>query len=433
VALLLSYGGNAFLYQFFYWLAPGWNLFRGQERAAYLVVLGLAALVGYGLWSIEVMPPRLRRWAATAFAALAIGGTYVFGLLWQLGGRTAIGETQFLLIAAATVALASTFAVLLRTPGWSERRSLWLAILLGANLFAANMGTNLSEFGPARKTVVAPEVQAVQAAAAGAGTGAAGLPGRVYNEFRTYEDYGMRAGVEDVWGASPLRLASYAQLFEEFPLDRMWRLLGVQHVLTWRRELFGPSEILGEFPQATDTTYLHRLPGAHPRAWFVGQVRSADDAAARELLVDHAFDLDAAAIVADGGIPSDVQVRVTEDAAFAATVRLAPRGPADFTVEVQDSPGALLVVAENWMPGWRVQNVTCTGGCVETAPLGLPAFVPQRTNLTLVGVPIPPGSYRFELVYQPLSVRWGLGISGGALLILAALGLWRALKRKARA
>jgi hypothetical protein len=63
----------------------------------------------------------------------------------------------------------------------------------------------------------------------------------------------------------------------------------------------------------------------------------------------------------------------------------------------------------------------------------LPAFVPQRTNLTLVGVPVPPGSYRFELVYQPLSVRWGLGISGGALLILAALGLWRALKRKARA
>ena len=100
---------------------------------------------------------------------------------------------------------------------------------------------------------------------------ASGLPGRVYNEFRAYEDYGMRAGVEDAWGSSPLRLGRYAALFADFPLDRMWRLLGVEHVLTWRKELFGPTELLGEFPQATDTTYLHRLAALQPRAWLVGE------------------------------------------------------------------------------------------------------------------------------------------------------------------
>ena len=81
-------------------LLPGWNLFRGQERAAYLVALGLSVLAGYGALAIQVMPQRSRSWWATAFAALAIGATYLFGLLWQLPGRTAISQGQFLAVAA---------------------------------------------------------------------------------------------------------------------------------------------------------------------------------------------------------------------------------------------------------------------------------------------------------------------------------------------
>jgi hypothetical protein len=431
VALLLAYGSNGFLYQVFYWLAPGWNLFRGQERAAYLVALGLSVLAGYGMWAIEAMPQRLRAFVVTVFGAAAIGGTYLFGLLWQLPGRTAIGETQFLLTAALTVALVSTFAVLLRMRGWSTRRSAWLAGLAVANLFIVNMGTNVSEFGPARKTMLSPEVAAVQSAVQSEVQSA--LPGRVYNEFRAYEDYGMRAGVEDVWGASPLRLARYAQLFEEFPLDRMWQLLGVEHVLTWRKELFGPSEILGEFPQATDTTYLHRLPGPHPRAWLVAQVRAADDAETLARLRDHGFDLQTHAIVESTALPADVQVRADGETSSAAgneagsepAVQMVRRGPADLRIEVQNSPGTLLVVAENWMPGWEVLDAVCTGECPPVKdPLGLPALRPLRTNLTLVGVPVPPGSWRFDLVYQPASVRWGLWMSGGTLLLLAAAVLW---------
>jgi hypothetical protein len=442
VALLLAYGGNGFLYPLFYAFAPGWNLFRGQERAAFLVVVGLSVLAGYGALALGVMPLRLRAWWATAFAALMVGATYLFGLLWQLPGRTAIGEGSYLLLAAMTVTLASVFAVLLRQGGWSTRRTLWLLGLTAANLFVVNMGTNLSEFGPARKTLLAPEVQAVQAAVAGAPVGDVGLPGRVYNEFRTYEDYGMRVGVEDVWGASPLRLAHYAALFEEFPLDRMWELLGVAHVLTWRKELFGPSELLGEFPQAADTTYLHRLPAPHPRAWLVRDMRFATDEEARALLSDHQFDITQTALIAAPMEGSAGQLgpdgpRSTAPGGGGA-VQVARRSPASFAVTVQDSPGALLVVAENWMPGWRVENVTCTGGCA-TAPLpepalGLPAFAPQRTNLALLGIPVPPGSYRFDLVYAPDSVRLGLWLSGATLLSLLVLIIGRLLwRRKAHA
>ena len=38
--------------------------------------------------------------------------------------------------------------------------------------------------------------------------------------------------------------ARYAALFDNFPLDRMWRLLGVETVLTWRQGIFVPSDLL---------------------------------------------------------------------------------------------------------------------------------------------------------------------------------------------
>ncbi|MCB0152846.1 MAG: hypothetical protein KDE01_34975, partial [Caldilineaceae bacterium] len=323
VALLLSYGGNGFLYPLFYRLAPGFNLFRGQERAAYLVALGLSVLAGYGVLAIHLLPPRLRAWLATLFAGLVVGAVYLFGMLWQLPGRSAIGQWHYLLIATITITLAATFAVMLRWPGWSVRRTWLLGALIFANLLWANGATNVADFGPARKVIMPPEVDALQSAVAETTGANVGLAGRAYNEFRAYEDYGMRAGVEDVWGSSPLRLARYARLFDEFPLDRLWQLTGVDHVLTWRRELFVPSTLLAEFPQATDTTYLHRLSTPNPRAWVVGSIVSAPDDAAATLLADHTVDLRSTAVLPADifKAPGDPATATRVDAAASLTLR----------------------------------------------------------------------------------------------------------------
>jgi hypothetical protein len=377
----------------------------------------LSVLAGYGMLAVTTLSVRARGWWATTFAAAAIAGTYAFGLLWQLPGRTAIGQTHFLLVAALTTVLASAFALLLRAEVWSRRRTLWLAGLAVANLFVANFATNLGDFSPARKTVLAPEVASVQTAVQESEQGNAAA-GRVYNEFRAYEDYGMRIGVEDVWGASPLRLARYAVLFDEFPLDRMWQLLGVEHVLTWRKELFGPSTLLAEFPQATDTTYLHRLPDPQPRAWLVNEVRQVSDAEARQLLADHQFDLNAVALLPENAPAGPVANTVAASSAFA--VQLEQIAPAHLRITLTDAPGGLLVVSENWMPGWRVQNAD-----------GAPALSqPVRANLTLLGVAAPPGSYTFDLVYQPDSIRLGLWISGATLLLLLGTTGWRLLRKR---
>jgi hypothetical protein len=158
-------------------------------------------------------------------------------------------------------------------------------------------------------------------------------------------------------------------------------------------------------------------------------VQQASDEEMLQLLADHQFDLDAVALLPTAQSTEGLQLN-GEPLPPSAGIQLQTAAPGHLRVSVQDSPGALAVIAENWMPGWRVQNVTCTAACTDVAPLGLPAFVPQRANLTLLGVPIPSGSYQFDLVYQPDSIRYGLWISGLTLALLGALALWRLLAHK---
>lgn len=430
IALLLSYGDNGFLYPFAYRYAPGWNLFRGQERAAFLVTLSLAVLIGAGVAALPRLGYGARRGLGLLYAMLVAGGVYFFGLFWQLMGHSAISDNRYLLLAGLTIGLALAVVVLLLLPGWSRRRTLGVIGLLVVNLFWANLTTNLDPFGPARKSILAPEMEALGQAVATDGAGDEGLVGRIYNEFRLYEDYGMRQGLEDVWGSSPLRLARYAALFDSFPLDRMWRLTGVSHVVTWRRELFEPSTLLGEFPQSTDTTYIHRLTEANPRAWLVHQIQPASDEQAVALLADHTFDLEKIAL-----LPTDALASAVTLPSGTGQVQLAQIAAGHLQVTVDSSAGGLLILSENWMPGWQVRNVAC--GATRDAcqvdsvnALGLSPFTVQRVDLTLIGVPVPAGVVTFELVYWPLSVQLGLWLSGGTLLVVGLLGGWHGWMRR---
>lgn len=422
VGLLASYGGNAFLYPLLYRVAPGWDMFRGQERAAYLVAFALSVLAGYGLALAPAAPASLRRRYALIYGAVVTASVYSFGLIWQLPGRTAIGQWRYLGIAAGTLLLAMALALVLWTAGWNLRREWLLCGVAILNLWLANLATNLVHRTPAQAVIQPAEVVALRSAAESY-AGPTGLPGRAYNEYRVYEDYGMRAGVEDVWGSSPLRLTSYSALFDEFPLDRMFQLTGVAHVLTWRRELFEPSDILAEFPKSEDTTYVHRLSEPNPRLWIVADVVCADDEGALTLLADHDFDLGRSAVlpcagesIALTGLPSAGEVRAER----LQTNRLG--------IDVAGSGGGILIISENWMPGWRVENATCgTQACDVRSShgAGLPILTPVRANLSFLAVALPVGDVDFDLVYRPRSIAIGALISGVALALLAVATVFR--------
>ena len=66
IALLLSLGGNGFLYPLAYRFAPGFSLFRQQERAVLVVAFGLVTLAGFGYAWLA----RQRVWRWPAWGAL---------------------------------------------------------------------------------------------------------------------------------------------------------------------------------------------------------------------------------------------------------------------------------------------------------------------------------------------------------------------------
>jgi hypothetical protein len=453
LALLVSFGDGAFLYPLFYRWLPGWNLFRGQERAAYLVAFSLSVLAGYGAASLEAgLPLRYRRAWVIGFGILVVTGTALFAAFWAIPGQIDVPLLDFWrTVAVELIVSAALILVCLRAPdSLSQRDSarqvgnsdapgraalaprttvLILLALVLVDLFLANYRTDLGAVTLAQAAALRPEIAAVQGAVQARPDSDLGLPGRVHNEYRVYDDYGMAVNVEDVWGSSPLKLARYAVLFDKFPMDRMWRLLGVEHVLTWQKNLRLPSVLLAEFPQAKDTTYLHRLDQLNPRAWLVHQARWADDTSAAGLLADHAFNLDRTAVLGAGQtVPAQAQSLAAAEPVIGApgadSVRLSRLAPDRLIADVKSEHGGLLVVSENWLPGWQAtRRVPGQAGGERTPVL--------RADLTLLALPVPAGESTVELAYRPTSIYVGLAISAAALLILL-LGFFAAARRRQR-
>ena len=435
VALLVSYGRNAFLYPLFYRLLPGWNLFQGQERAAYLVAFGLSVLAGYGGAALDAVSTRQRRGVALGTGAFVVAGLAVFLLRYRALAWTVAPPVQVRATALAALVVAALFVAVL----WPDRLKRWrlglVTLLVLGQLLVANRGVNSDGVPLAQQAQLPAAALAIQRAVQDQGDVSAtvgsltyrGPAGRVFNEHRVFEDYGMRAGAEELWGSSPLRLSRTAALLDDFPQDRLWQLLGVEHVLNGLPALYQPAETVAELPGADGASYLHRLAQPNPRAWVVHTTDSADDGAALPLLGDARFDLATTALlppVTDLAGRTDLAAENVLTFPGQNAVVMEQIAPGRLRLDVQSEHGGLLVVSENWMPGWQATIRETTDG----APV--PAEV-LRADFALLGVPISPGQSTVDLAYQPNSVRYGLAISIASLLLLLAV-VARRLRRARR-
>jgi hypothetical protein len=99
-------------------------------------------------------------------------------------------------------------------------------------------------------------------------------------------------------------------------------------------------------------------------------------------------------------------------------VRMTSVGDGILRMRVATDHGGLLVVSENWYPGW-------------TADIdGTPADV-VRTNYTLMGVTVPPGVHYVTLRFRPASLALGAVVSAATALVLTVAWLltWRKSRR----
>ena len=427
-ALFASYGGNSFLYPLLYRWAPGWSMFRGQERAAYLVAFGLSMAAAYGAAAFFALPHPRRRVAVLAWAAVAAAALIAIGIL--LGPTLdANGQAAWLRsrIAGGTVLVAMLVLAALPLPRKAVVALVTVTILF--ELFVANAATNLS----GRPVLPQPEALALQAVVAENSGG--GSP-RVQNEHLIPEDYGMLARVEDVNGTSPLRLAHYDALLGDFPQVRLWQLTGVQYVLTSRDDLYSPSQVVAELPGSAgtgtdaaaaataDPSLIHQLTESHPRAWIVNSLSTADDASAPARLSDGNLDLAQTALLPPAvngvGRPIGLEDGVLVNAG-ASEARVEQVAPGHLRIRVKSENGGYLVVSENWLPGWQAEVREGAPSAPAPSTQGaLPVKAPVlRTNLAFLGLPIAAGEKTVELRYRPASVWGGLLISGLTILLLA--------------
>ncbi len=387
-----------------------------------MVAFSLSILAGYGAAALDSFTPRSRRLFGFVYAVAAAAGVIGIGFAVRSAGDLIVSDARFLEGVVAGACLLAVGAFILWR-GMPERRRLWLLIAVSvADLFIANVGVNLAP----RRTGVPPAVVAVQAAVRTVGLSGDSVPGRVYNDSVLFEDYGMFVGIEDVSGSSPLRLARYAVLLADFPRDRLWRLAGVKQVLSSEPELYVPTVDRIEIATVEGMAYLHQLAAANPRAWVVHSVRVLDDAEVLPLLGDVSFDPEAMALLAPPAVLGLDDGSLAP--AGANVVRLERVASDRLVAHVRSDYGGLLVVSENWLPGWRARAIQAG----DPSPHDVPVL---RADLTFLGIPVRAGESTIELVYWPDSVRYGMGISGAALLVLAGVGGYRisaGRRRKAR-
>lgn len=444
VWLLFALGAHTPVWRIFYEAVPGISLFRAPSLAAFLVSFAATTLFAFGVDDLVRAPPQADAFLASrrGRALLAFLGLLLLGLLAQASGLLGRAWTTTIHPGAGSGRLAAFEALApFATRGFAA------ALVLAAA--AAGVAWALAE-----RRVPAQAALAVLAVAVAVDLG------RIDRAFiRTDFDFERWAapdanvrflldrraseppfrvadlrgddqnvklamfGLDLTTGHHPNDLARYRRLLGLEASRRrgantanatVLRLLNVKY-LVWPIEARGPlsgGQVLSTAPGPSGTEAVYAFPGLG-RAWMVDTmaVMDDDDALARILSPD--FDPEREALVAPPGpaVQPNGGGTATWDAYEPDHRRLTVRAT---------GPG-LLVISENWFPGWTAE----VNG--EESPV-------HRVNVTLQAVEIPgPGEHSVVLRFTAPTVGRALRWTAASAVIVASMLAASVLPARVRA
>lgn len=400
----LSLGDKGILFEGWYAIAPGFSLFRQQERLIGVVVFSLSVLAGMGLLRTraDVLRPSM----------IVVGGLLLFTAVVALVAPHAVAVPWGWLWMRQAAFLAAAFFVL-RFVGTQRTVSLLVLIgLLAAELYMGTYaGLNRTAGSPAVFWPQPPWLETLRAEP---------TLGRIDPGFLFFTNMGEAYDLESVRGISPLKPQLLADLEGRLPLGRLWPLLNVTHGLFTAE---APADVAATpiatvneslIPGEPLTAVLYRFEAAQPRVWLADEpVVVADDAAALDAIAAPEFD------------PTR-QVVLLEETAALYTVEPSPQkgtvtmqrphdGLLDITV---DTPTAAYLVISEWhMLGWQAM----LNGEVVTLHKG---------NYAFQTIFIPAGSHQLTVEFAPRSVTIGMMMSVITLLgVVGFMGWTRGIKR----
>ena len=403
IALLLSFGKHLPAYSVAYLLVPGWSLFRQQERTVVWMVLAIALLAGYGatwlLWPggftqvdarSDAVRKRLIRRMAQVFlwtALVAVGLGLIFFVGYQAGYESLWGFTSAAIFLAFSLGLAA-LAV------WSRQPAVLVIVLL-VDLLTVNQGNHST------RDLAAPFPPEPLLSIPSQDTGMF----RVDNQDVLPPTYGLVHRFKDLGGASQLRLAGYEGVRRAVPEARMWDLLNVKYVLSWREDLGAPAERLADRKDSNGKpVYLYRLMRAGLPAWLTGEVlvepdpvklleklASADFDPARQVLLPTRPEGMDQANACDGAVTWHQDV------------------PEKLSLTVETKAPCILVLSELAYPGWRAT--------LDGRPVPI-----LRADGIFRAVLVDSGVHEVTMIFRPVTVYLGAVVS--FVTILLVLGWW---------
>lgn len=403
---------------------PVLGLMRGWARFSLMMLVGLCMLAAIGLDRLLSMQHPRRVLAILTFLAVAATSSLIVlasGNPWwgeHLAKGLSSGHVVMPLVFGA-LALAALWAVAIRP------RSLWPQLACFAVLCA-----DLTVFGFAlnpefpRDTVLA-QPESVSAILTGRPVGRCISFDRRSPHRDVVADNNMLAANRNLLWAipsaeinTPLASKRYADLraswadpakaHEALP---MLRALDVGFITTNVPEAHNVLLGAGCKPVLVKQTWtlLKSLP-SYGQAWLVGRASVVDPAEMLAALKRPGLDLGRVALI-ESPLSHPLSKNLPN-----GSIEWHARSPELKALTVQTHEACLLVLSTSWHPYWAAS--------LDGNPARL-----RRVNHLLMGVEIPAGEHRVELVYVPKAFRAGLWVSGvsGTVWVLAIVTglLWR--------
>ena len=338
----------------------------------------------------------LGAWRSFAFVALGAGAIWAY-----LSNR----------IAPRVVAIA--LAVLVVVDLWTIERLYWQFMPPASITFASD-----------------PAVEAIKADIAKSGEPGRTLVFRAGTGIEPLDPFFRKAslmghGIRTIKGEQGNELDIYRRMMEADSgrvelSPTFWRHENVRYIYTGADEaMIGQASTqLGMSPftklagpvrnAAGSMVYGYRISAQNPAAWVTGGAVGVPVEQALSIVLSPRFDPTRAAVIDTGSsLPPREIARVTPST---ITARVSAYAPGRISVELSSpaTEGAVLVVSENYYPGWTAWHDS--------------AFLPiSRVNYNLIGVGLTPGMRRVDLTFADPAYARGKLITFVALLLAIAL------------
>ncbi len=445
-ALTLSFGGYTPIYRVYYDLLPGTAKFRAPSIAFFLVSTALVAMAGLTLERLAALREGSRRdpeGALDAVPWILVGASVVALVILLAAAGGSAGDARAAALAGGAFRLAivtwlasgvlwlwlrgsvpsgvvaATLAVLVVVDLWVVDRHFFETVEPPSAMFAADGVVHALKGQPGPFRVWA-------------------LPISVGNAppYRNNTNYLMYHGLEQAGGEHGNQL----QRYNEFVGAGQTSYVDWHNFLGDLQRLIqapaGPSAARASYLRAANVRYIvstagipglpevyrgpegavYEVPGALPRAWLVGRVVVASEGhEALGFFDDSTFDPARTAVLTE---PLDPAL---PDSPLRGDARVAEHAPDRVRIATNANRTALLVLADNYYPGWRA---TVDG---SDTPVHL-------VNETFRGVVVPAGRHEVTFVFHPSPLYTGVVVTlVSALVLLLAAAVPALLRRRAAA